>query len=125
MFESGMFPGCFYLLAMYVSVVLVMKITRLNIYDAGGTSALSRRNVIHSSFRRQRWLGRLVVRKVSCSLPSILKKFCCAGLLATAIGKMDGIRGYHGWRWVFILGESIHASSVSRPHANAPFQRAS
>jgi MFS family permease len=25
------------------------------------------------------------------------------GLLASAIGKMDGIRGYHGWRWVFIL----------------------
>lgn len=26
------------------------------------------------------------------------------GLLATAIGKMDGMRGYRGWRWVFILG---------------------
>ena len=25
------------------------------------------------------------------------------GLLAAAIGKMDGIRGYKGWRWVFIL----------------------
>ena len=25
------------------------------------------------------------------------------GLLASAIGKMDGIRGYLGWRWVFIL----------------------
>ncbi|KKK25679.1 hypothetical protein ARAM_003708 [Aspergillus rambellii] len=25
------------------------------------------------------------------------------GLLASAIGKMDGIRGYGGWRWVFIL----------------------
>ncbi|PCH41172.1 MFS general substrate transporter [Wolfiporia cocos MD-104 SS10] len=26
-----------------------------------------------------------------------------AGLLASAIGKMDGMRGYHGWRWIFIL----------------------
>lgn len=26
-----------------------------------------------------------------------------AGLLATGIGKMDGLRGYHGWRWVFII----------------------
>lgn len=26
------------------------------------------------------------------------------GLLASAIGKMDGIQGYRGWRWVFILG---------------------
>ncbi|KAK5653100.1 hypothetical protein OQA88_9198 [Cercophora sp. LCS_1] len=25
------------------------------------------------------------------------------GLLASAIGKMDGVRGYKGWRWVFIL----------------------
>lgn len=25
------------------------------------------------------------------------------GLLASAIGKIDGIRGYHAWRWVFIL----------------------
>ncbi|OCH89295.1 MFS general substrate transporter [Obba rivulosa] len=25
------------------------------------------------------------------------------GLLASAIGKMDGLRGFRGWRWVFIL----------------------
>jgi MFS family permease len=25
------------------------------------------------------------------------------GLLASGIGKMDGIRGYHGWRWIFII----------------------
>lgn len=25
------------------------------------------------------------------------------GLLATAIGKMNNIRGYHAWRWIFIL----------------------
>jgi predicted MFS family arabinose efflux permease len=25
------------------------------------------------------------------------------GLLASAIGKMDGVRGYRGWRWIFIL----------------------
>ncbi|KXJ97459.1 major facilitator superfamily domain-containing protein [Microdochium bolleyi] len=25
------------------------------------------------------------------------------GLLASAIGKMDGLNGYHGWRWIFIL----------------------
>ena len=27
------------------------------------------------------------------------------GLLASAIGNMDGLRGYRGWRWVFIIGE--------------------
>lgn len=25
------------------------------------------------------------------------------GLLASAIGKMQGMRGYNGWRWIFIL----------------------
>lgn len=25
------------------------------------------------------------------------------GLLASAIGKMDGLQGYRGWRWIFIL----------------------
>lgn len=25
------------------------------------------------------------------------------GLLASAIANMDGVRGYHSWRWVFIL----------------------
>jgi MFS family permease len=25
------------------------------------------------------------------------------GLLASAIGKMNGMRGYHGWRWIFII----------------------
>ncbi|KUJ15489.1 MFS general substrate transporter [Mollisia scopiformis] len=25
------------------------------------------------------------------------------GLLASAIGKMNGLRGYNGWRWIFIL----------------------
>ncbi|RYP50484.1 hypothetical protein DL768_003989 [Monosporascus sp. mg162] len=34
------------------------------------------------------------------------------GLLASAIGKMDGIRGYHGWRWIFIL-EGILTCAVA------------
>lgn len=25
------------------------------------------------------------------------------GLLASAIGEMDGLRGYRGWRWIFII----------------------
>lgn len=29
------------------------------------------------------------------------------GLLASAIGKMDGVGGYGGWRWIFILGTPI------------------
>ncbi|ROW17831.1 hypothetical protein VPNG_00747 [Cytospora leucostoma] len=29
------------------------------------------------------------------------------GLLASAIGTMDGARGYHGWRWIFIIEGAI------------------
>lgn len=35
------------------------------------------------------------------------------GLLASAIGLMDGKRGYLGWRWIFILGET-KASDCSK-----------
>jgi len=31
------------------------------------------------------------------------------GLLASAIGLMDGKGGYRGWRWVFILGRLLHS----------------
>lgn len=31
------------------------------------------------------------------------------GLLASAIGKMSGMRGYAGWRWIFILEGTLTA----------------
>ncbi|KAI0698917.1 MFS general substrate transporter [Cytidiella melzeri] len=65
-FESGMFPGCFYLLAMWYKRSEAQK--RYSFFFSSTTLA--------GAF---------------------------GGLLATAIGKMDGIRGYRGWRWVFIL----------------------
>ena len=34
------------------------------------------------------------------------------GLLASAIGKMDGMRGYRGWRWIFIIGECFSIQTV-------------
>ena len=38
------------------------------------------------------------------------------GLLASAIGKMNGMRGYLGWRWIFILGIPLlrhgHAKAI-------------
>jgi len=36
------------------------------------------------------------------------------GLLASAIGKLDGVRGYRGWRWVFILGMWDIPHDISR-----------
>ncbi|KAL3466920.1 major facilitator superfamily domain-containing protein [Aspergillus heterothallicus] len=66
MFETGMLPGCVYLLSM--------------------------------------WYKRSEAQKrYSFFASSTILAGAFGGLLASAIGKMDGMRGYRGWRWVFIL----------------------
>ena len=67
--HTGMFPGCFYLLAMW--------------------------------YRREEAQKRYTFFFCSTTLAGAF-----GGLLASAIGKMDGLRGYRGWRWVFIIGAS-------------------
>ncbi|KAL9527012.1 MFS transporter [Sphaerulina musiva] len=65
-FESGMFPGCFYLIGMW--------------------------------YRRHEAQKRYTFFFSSTTLAGAF-----GGLLAAAIGKMSGLRGYAGWRWIFIL----------------------
>ncbi|KAI4736600.1 major facilitator superfamily transporter [Aureobasidium sp. EXF-12298] len=74
-FESGMFPGCFYLLSSW-------------------------------------YLRTEAQRRYSFFFSSTTLAGAFAGLLAAAIGKMDGIAGYNGWRWIFIL-EGILTCVVS------------
>ncbi|KAM3461821.1 hypothetical protein MY5147_000351 [Beauveria neobassiana] len=65
-FETGMFPGAFYLIGM--------------------------------------WYKRSEAQKrYSFFFNSTTLAGAFGGLLAAAIGKMDGLRGYKGWRWIFIL----------------------
>ncbi|THD00310.1 hypothetical protein EYZ11_000203 [Aspergillus tanneri] len=66
MFETGMFPGCFYLLGMWYKRSEAQK--RFSFFFSSTTLA--------GAF---------------------------GGLLASGLGKMDGVRGYSGWRWVFII----------------------
>ncbi|KAL2819573.1 major facilitator superfamily domain-containing protein [Aspergillus cavernicola] len=66
MFETGMLPGCVYLLGMWYK-----------------RSEAQKRYTFFAS--------------------STILAGAFGGLLASAIGKMEGIRGYRGWRWVFIL----------------------
>jgi len=66
LFESGMFPGSFYLIGMW--------------------------------YKRSE-----AQRRYSFFFSSTTLAGAFGGLLASAIGKMDGLRGYHGWRWIFIL----------------------
>jgi MFS family permease len=65
-FETGMFPGAFYLIGMW--------------------------------YRRHE-----AQRRYSFFFSSTTLAGAFGGLLASAIGKMDGMRGYQGWRWIFIL----------------------
>lgn len=65
-FETGMFPGAFYLIGMW--------------------------------YRRHE-----AQRRYSFFFNSTTLAGAFGGLLAAAIGKMDGLRGYQGWRWIFIL----------------------
>jgi len=65
-FESGMFPGCFYLIGMW--------------------------------YKRSE-----AQRRYSFFFSSTTFAGAFGGLLAAAIGKMSGLRGYKGWRWIFIL----------------------
>lgn len=64
--ETGIFPACFYLIAMWYKRAEAQ--TRFSFFFSSATLA--------GAF---------------------------GGLLASAIGKMDGMKGYRGWRWVFIL----------------------
>ncbi|EEP79537.1 conserved hypothetical protein [Uncinocarpus reesii 1704] len=66
LFETGMFPGCFYLMGMWYKRTEAQK--RFSFFFSSTTLA--------GAF---------------------------GGLLASAIGKMDGLSGYNGWRWIFIL----------------------
>ncbi|KAI8947447.1 MFS general substrate transporter [Xylaria longipes] len=75
LFETGMFPGCFYLISMW--------------YKRG--EAQKRYSLFFSS-------------------TSLAGAF--GGLLASAIGKLDGVRGYSGWRWIFIL-EGVLTATIA------------
>ncbi|KAK1812293.1 High-affinity nicotinic acid transporter [Friedmanniomyces endolithicus] len=65
-FETGMFPGAFYLIGMW--------------------------------YRRSE-----AQKRYSWFFGSTTLAGAFGGLLAAAIGKMDGVAGYAGWRWIFIL----------------------
>ncbi|PCG90302.1 hypothetical protein PENOC_102770 [Penicillium occitanis (nom. inval.)] len=66
LFETGMFPGCFYLMSCWYTRGEAQK--RFSFFFGSATLA--------GAF---------------------------GGVLAYGIGKMNGIRGYKGWRWLFII----------------------
>ena len=101
-FESGMFPGCLYLVSMLVHRSSASA--QLLISSTGGTVVQKRQSALRFSFTRTVYPDPSVV-----STSGLLKDVHrpSAGLLGYAIGHMDGVRGLHGWRWIFILGAYI------------------
>lgn len=43
------------------------------------------------------------------------------GLLARLINLMDGVNGYEGWRWIFILEGMSVPSCQASPHHGCPY----
>jgi len=83
LFETGMFPGCFYLIGMW--------------------------------YRRDE-----AQKRYSFFFSSTTLAGAFGGLLAAAIGKMDGVSGYSGWRWVSDgLSSSPKPISIQRLHVSS------
>ncbi|RDA89870.1 hypothetical protein CP533_6658 [Ophiocordyceps camponoti-saundersi (nom. inval.)] len=70
LFETGMFPGAFYLIGMW--------------------------------YRRHE-----AQKRFSFFFSSTTLAGAFGGLLAAALGQMGGLRGYNGWRWIFLVEGAI------------------
>lgn len=85
LFETGMFPGC----------VFEFPATR---FDFFADLCVLGFYLIGMWYRRSEAQKRYTFFFSSTTLAGAF-----GGLLASAIGKMNGMRGYRGWRWIFIL----------------------
>ena len=83
--ESGTFPGCEQLSVPPLNIASILK-TLLGFY------------LISMWYKRDE-----AQRRFSFFFGSTTLAGAFGSLLASAIGNMDGMRGYHAWRWIFIL----------------------
>lgn len=82
LFETGMFPGCFYLIGESPSRLVALTLLCVGLLMAAGKGMWYKRSEAQKRY------------SLFFSSTSLAGAF--GGLLASAIGKMDGIRGYHG-----------------------------
>jgi MFS family permease len=80
-FETGMFPGAFYLIGTVKRLLIRLSLTHTGMW-----------------YRRHE-----AQKRYSFFFSSTTLAGAFGGLLASAIGKMDYVGGYRGWRWIFIL----------------------
>jgi MFS family permease len=92
LFETGMFPGCE--LSLYDHVCLDL-------------TSIAGFYLIGMWYRRHE-----SQRRYSFFFSSTTLAGAFGGLLASAIGKMDGMRGYAGWRWIFVSDSQANLVSI-------------
>ena len=105
-FEAGFFPGCIYLISMCMS-------TLSHPYVCFFTD-----NPLDYKRHELQW-------RVNLFFCGSIIAGAFSGLLAYAIAHMNGIAGYSGWRWIFILEGMNTSSKFSVPILTAPRNRSS
>ena len=88
--EASVFPGCFYLIAMYVF--------RPSCQKSNGMAL----NSLSRWYKREEAQKRFTLLFCSTGLAGAF-----GGLLAYAISKLEGTAGLPSWRWVFVIGVSV------------------
>ncbi|KAF3064097.1 putative transporter C11D3.18C [Daldinia childiae] len=83
---------------------LLAFLDRVNIANAKSFLLVEDLHLKNNEYNTGMWYKRSESQKrYSLFFTSTSLAGAFGGLLASAIGKMQGIRGYNGWRWIFIL----------------------
>ncbi|KAF3022595.1 hypothetical protein E8E14_013591 [Neopestalotiopsis sp. 37M] len=92
------------LMPFVIIMYLLAFLDRVNIANAKTFHLVDDLHLTGTQYNTGMWYKRSEAQKrYSLFFSSTSLAGAFGGLLASAIGKMDGVRGYHGWRWIFIL----------------------
>lgn len=104
LFETGMFPGCKSSFSEYSIVPLAPFNHPRHNFRQRAVEHLTDAITVIGFYLIGMWYRREEAqRRYTFFFLSTTLAGAFGGLLASAIGLMDGLRGYRGWRWIFIL----------------------
>jgi len=97
LFEAGMFPGCKY--EERLNCIECANLFQASTFWACGKADYSGTVTLQLLTHPSRYRRHEAQRRFSFFFSSTTLAGAFGGLLASAIGKMDYMRGYRGWRW--------------------------